>query len=339
MFYPPERRKKFLNMNLTYQILAAVALDLLVGDPRWLPHPVRGIGWLAQRLEHPMRRLIRNEKAAGMAAVLLVVATTGASAWGAICIAGICHPLAADIASVVLIYLTIATHDLARHSRAVFRALAAGDLGQARRRVAKIVGRDTAHLDEAGVARAAVECVAESTVDGITAPLFFAILAGPVGAIMYRAINTLDSTFGYTNDRYIRFGWAAAKLDDLANYLPARITAPLIGLAAALLCRRPVRSWQILRRDGRKHASPNAGLPEAAMAGALGVQLGGVSYYDGERLEKPVIGAPIVIGEPIVPIAAEHILAANAVMFVTLALSLALGLGLRGGVIYLWHIY
>ena len=203
---------------------------------------------------------------------------------------------------------------------------------QARRRVSEIVGRDTAHLDEAGVARAAVECVAESTVDGITAPLFFAILAGPVGAMMYRAINTLDSTFGYTNDRYIRFGWAAARLDDLANYLPARITAPLIGLAAAILGRHPVQSWRILRRDGRKHASPNAGLPEAAMAGALGIQLGGVSYYDGERLEKPAIG------EPVVPIAAAHILAANAVMFVTVALFLAFGLGLRGGVMQLWQI-
>src|SRR5450830_841706 len=294
-------------MNLTYQILAAVALDLLVGDPRWLPHPVRGIGWLAQRLERPTRCLIRNEKAAGIVTVLLVVLTAGVSAWGLIYIAGLCHPLAADLVSIILIYTTIAARDLARHSGAVFRALAAGNLGAARQCVAKIVGRDTAQLDEAGVARAAVECVAESTVDGVTAPLFFAILAGPVGAVMYRAINTLDSTFGYTNDRYIRFGWAAARLDDLANYLPSRVTAPLIGLAAAILGRRPMQSWRILRRDGRKHASPNAGLPEAAMAGALGIQLGGLNYYDGEPLEKPaigepiVIGAPIVIGEPIIP--------------------------------------
>ncbi|MDP2991300.1 MAG: adenosylcobinamide-phosphate synthase CbiB [Kiritimatiellota bacterium] len=325
-------------MNLTYQILAAVALDLLVGDPRWLPHPVRCIGWLAQRLERPMRRLIRNEQAAGIVTVLLVVLTAGISAWGLIYLAGICHPLAADIVSVILIYTTIATHDLARHSGAVFRALAAGNLAQARRRVAEIVGRDTAQLDEAGVVRAAVECVAESTVDGVTAPLFFAILAGPVGAMMYRAINTLDSTFGYTNDRYIRFGWAAARLDDLANYLPARVTAPLMGCAAALLCQRPVQSWRILRRDGRKHASPNAGLPEAAMAGALGIQLGGLNYYDGEPLAKPAIGAPIVIGESIVPIAAAHILAANAVMFVTLVLFLALGLAVRAGVIHWWHV-
>jgi len=326
-------------MNLTYQILAAVALDLMVGDPRWLPHPVRGIGWLAQRLERPLRRLIRNEQAAGIVTVLLVVATAGVSAWGLTRLAGLYHPLAAEIVSVLLIYTTIAAHDLARHSCAVFRALAAGDLAQARRRVAKIVGRDTAQLDEVGVARATVECVAESTVDGITAPLFFAILAGPVGAMMYRAINTLDSTFGYTNDRYIRFGWAAARLDDLANYLPSRVTAPLIGLAAAILGRRPLQSWQILRRDGRKHASPNAGLPEAAMAGALGIQLGGLNYYDGEPLETPAIGEPVVTGEPIIPIAAAHILAANAVMFVTLALFLALGLAIRVEVIHFWRVW
>ena len=320
-------------MNLTCQVLAAVVLDLLVGNPRWRPHPVRCIGWLAQRLERPVRRLIRNEQAAGIVTVLLVVSTTGVSVWGLICLAGLYHPVAADIVSILLIYTTIAAHDLERHSYAVFRALAAGDLEQARRRVGQIVGRDTAHLDEAGVARATVECVAESTVDGVTAPLFFTILAGPVGAMTYRAINTLDSTFGYINDRYIRFGWAAARLDDLVNYLPARVTAPLIGLAAAILGRRPVQSWRILRRDGRKHASPNAGLPEAAMAGALGIQLGGLNYYDGERLERPVIG------EPIVPIAAEHILAANAVMFVTLALFLALGLAARVGVIHLWRVW
>ncbi|MFA5042995.1 MAG: adenosylcobinamide-phosphate synthase CbiB [Kiritimatiellia bacterium] len=310
-------------MNLTYQIIAAVALDLLLGDPRWLPHPARGIGRLAQWLEQSTRHLIRSQRAAGIVTVLLVIVTAVASAWGAIYLAGLCHPLAADIVSIIVIYTTIAARDLVRHSCAVFRALTAGDLEQARRRVAEIVGRDTANLDEAGVARAAVECVAESTVDGVTAPLFFAIVAGPVGAIVYRAINTLDSTFGYTTDRYIRFGWAAAKLDDLANYLPARITAPLIGLAAALLGRHPMQSWRILRRDGRKHESPNAGLPEAALAGALGIRLGGLNYYGGEPLAKPAIG------EPLVPIQAEHILAANAVMLVTLALFLALGLAVR----------
>ena len=317
-------------MNLAFQILAAVALDLLIGDPRWLPHPVRGIGWLAQRLEQPMRRAIRSERAAGIVTVLLVVGSAAGGAWGLIRLSDLIHPRLADIVSVLLIYTTIAARDLARHSMAVFRALAAGDLALARQRVAQIVGRDTAQLDEAGVTRAAVECVAESTVDGVTAPLFFALMAGPAGAMAYRAINTLDSTFGYKTARYLKFGWASARLDDLANYLPARITAPLIGVAAAILGRCPLRSWRVLRRDGRKHESPNAGLSEAAMAGALGVQLGGLNFYEGEPLEKPAIG------DPAVPLAPAHIPAANALMLVTLALFLVLGLALRVGIPHVW---
>ena len=178
---------------------------------------------------------------------------------------------------------------------AVFRPLAAGNLVEARRRVGAIVGRDTDRLDEAGVVRAAVESVAESTVDGVTAPLFFAAVAGPVGAMVYRAVNTLDSMFGHQDDAYRRFGWAAARIDDLANYLPARLTAPLLCLAALLL-RLAVRAGaaRSLLRDGRNHASPNSGLAEAAMAGALGVQLGGLTYYDGQPLEKPTIGDAIV---------------------------------------------
>ena len=198
--------------------------------------------------------------------------------------------------SIVVIYTTIAARDLARHSMAVFRPLAAGDLVEARRRVAAIVGRDTERLDEAGVVRAAVESVAESTVDGVTAPLFFAVVAGPVGAMVYRAVNTLDSMFGHQDERYRQFGWAAARIDDLANYLPARLTAPLVCLAALCCLRlRPAAArCESLLRDGRKHASPNAGLAEAAMAGALGVQLGGVNYYDGQPLEKPTIGDALV---------------------------------------------
>lgn len=317
-------------MTLTWQILLAVVLDLLVGDPPWVPHPVRGIGQLAQRLEQPMRRLFPSERAAGVATVLLVVGTAGTAVWAAIRVAGLFHPLAADLVGVVAIYTTIAARDLARHSMTVFRALAAGDLAEAQRRVARIVGRDTAQLDEAGVTRAAVECVAESTVDGVTAPLFFAILAGPVGAMAYRAVNTLDSTFGYKTERYLRFGWASARLDDLANYLPARITAPLIGVAAAILRRHPLQACRILHRDGRKHESPNSGLSEAAMAGALGVQLGGLNFYEGEPLEKPTIG------DPTTPLAPAHVPAANALMFTTLALFLALGLVVRAGVVCLW---
>jgi adenosylcobinamide-phosphate synthase len=239
--------------------------------------------------------------------------------------------VAADIASIVVIYTTIAARDLARHSMAVFRALASGDLPEARARVARIVGRDVQPLDEAGVTRAAVESVAESTVDGVTAPLFFAVLAGPVGAMVYRAVNTLDSMYGHQDDRYRQFGRFAARVDDAANYLPARLTAPLVCLAAIFVGQRPWDSLRILLRDRRNHASPNAGLPEAAMAGALGVQVGGLNYYDGQPLAKPTIG------DAAVPLSARHIRLANALMFATAAMFLAACLALRLLCVDLWQ--
>ena len=310
-------------MRLEYQILAAVAVDLALGDPQWLPHPVRGIGRLALCLEAPSRRLLGSTRLAGLAASLLTYAAVGAAAWGTIRAAAAVDPLAGDIASILVIYASIAARDLARHSMAVFRALTAGDLVEARRHVGAIVGRDTDRLDEPGVIRAAVESVAESTVDGVTAPLLFAVVAGPVGAIVYRAVNTLDSMFGHRDDRYRQFGWAAARIDDWANFIPARCTAPLVCLAAALLRLRPGLALRTMLRDARKHASPNAGWTEAAMAGALGVQLGGVNYYDGQPLEKPAIG------EALVPLSARHIRLANSLMFVATGLFLAVCLLVR----------
>jgi adenosylcobinamide-phosphate synthase len=321
-------------IRLEYQILAAVALDLALGDPRWLPHPVRAIAWLARRLEALTRRLFgpgpRGLKLAGIITVVLTCAVVGLAAWGLILAASLLHPLAGDMVGIIIMYTTLAGRDLVRHSLAVCRPLERGDLPAARRSVAMIVGRDTENLDEAGVTRAAVESVAESTVDGVTAPLFFALLAGPVGAIVYRAVNTLDSTFGYKDERYLHFGWAAARLDDVANYIPARLTAPLVALAAALLGLRPWQSLRILRRDGRKHESPNSGWPEAAMAGALGVQLGGTNLYQGEPLEKPAIG------DPLVPLTARHIRLANALMAASAGLFLIFGLAARVGAVRAW---
>ena len=309
-------------MRLEYQILAAAVLDLLLGDPRWLPHPVRGMGWLAQRTEPLTRRFCRFPRLAGIVTVLLVVGTTGLVAWVLLRLAGYVHPLAADLLAVLFIYTTIAARDLARHSMTVFRALAGGDLAESRRCVAMIVGRDTQDLDERGVTRAAVESVAESIVDGVTAPLFFAVLFGPVGALVYRAINTLDSTFGYKNELYLEFGWASARLDDAATFIPARLTAPVICLAAVLLREHGIGSFRILRRDARNHSSPNSGFAEAAVAGALGVQLGGLNHYFGQPCPKPTLGDPVEV------LNRRHIPRANALMFT--AAGLFLGLCLLG---------
>jgi adenosylcobinamide-phosphate synthase len=317
-------------MTLECQILAAVALDLALGDPRWLPHPVRGIAWLATRLETLARRRTRL---AGLVVALAVYLAAGAAAWGIIRLAALAGPVWADVAAIVILYTTLAPRDLVRHSMAVAHALAAGDLPEARRRVAAIVGRDTDALDEPGVVRAAVESVAESTVDGVTAPLFWALVAGPVGAMVYRAINTLDSMFGHQDDRYAQFGTAAARIDDLANYLPARLTAPLLCVAALLLGQRPLRAARVLRRDGRKHASPNAGLPEAAVAGALGVQLGGRNFYEGQPVEQPAVG------DPLSALAPRHIPLANALMATAAALFLAAGLALRLSAVELLHMW
>ena len=320
-------------MRLEYQILIAVALDLVLGDPRWLLHPVRGIGRLAAGLETISRRVLGSTRIAGVCAALATYTAAGAAAWGAIRLAALVDPLAADLMSIVVIYTTIAARDLARHSMAVFRPLAAGDLPEARRRVGAIVGRDTDRLDEAGITRAVVESVAESTVDGVTAPLFFAVIAGPVGAMVYRAINTLDSMFGHQNERYRRFGWAAARIDDLANYIPARLTAPLVCLAALLMRLRLGQAVRVLARDGRKHASPNSGLAEAAMAGALGVQLGGVNYYDNQPLER------LVIGDALEPLSTRHIRLANVLMFLASGLFLAVCLPLRAAALHLWNVW
>ena len=317
-------------MRLEYQILAAVALDLVLGDPRWLPHPVRGIGWLAQRLEAPARNILPRPRAAGICVATIVVTVTGLAAWGLTRLAWTWNSIAADAVAVLLIYTAIAPRDLARHSMAVYRALNENDLPEARRRVGMIVGRDTENLDEPEVARAAVESVAESIVDGVTAPIFYAVLTGPVGAMVYRAVNTLDSTFGYRNERYRRFGSASARLDDVASFVPARLTAPLVGVAAWALGERAGDAFRVLRRDGRNHASPNSGLAEAAVAGALGVRLGGLNYYDGEPSPKPALG------DADEPLAATHIRRANGLMFASCAIFLAVCLAARVGVVAAW---
>lgn len=314
-------------MNFEYQLLAALALDSAIGDPRWFPHPVRFIGRLAAWLEAPTRRVL-PAKAAGIVTVLATVGATMAATWGFIQAASLIHPIAADVAAILVLWTTLAARDLANHALDVGRALSTGDLTSARQRLGKIVGRDTETLDETEIVRGAVESVAENTMDGVTAPLFYACLFGPVGAMAYKAINTLDSTFGYRNPRYLDFGWASARLDDVAGFVPARLTAPIVAVAAALIGLHPIHSLRIFVRDGRKHPSPNSGLGEAAMAGAMGIQLGGLNYYFGQPSPKPTLG------EPLVELTKKHISQTIKLMFCTTALAAIAFLGLRRVILY-----
>jgi adenosylcobinamide-phosphate synthase len=314
-------------MRLEIQILAAFGLDLLLGDPQWFPHPVKWIGRFAMAMERPLRRMVPNERVAGITAAFLVGGLTGIITYALILGSARIHPYAGNAVSIVLLYTTFASRDLARHSYRVYRALRQNDLAEARRRVSMLVGRDTNQLNEQGVSRAAVESVAENLVDGVTAPMLFAILGGPIAAMMYKAVSTLDSTFGYKDEKYLYFGWASARLDDVANYVPARLTAPLIAVTAAILGFRPMNCLRICLRDGQKHPSPNAGLSEAAVAGALGVQLGGLNYYDGEPHEGSYLG------DPLRPLDTRDILSANQLMLGTAVLFLLLFAGIRAAIV------
>lgn len=313
-------------MRLEYQIAIALLLDLAFGDPRWMPHPVRIIGRLIAVLEEPARRAIPDVRLAGsltaLAVILTAALTTGAMIW----VAGWLHPRLGDAVSILLLYTTLAARDLANHSNGVYRALARFDLAEARRLVSWMVGRDTERLTEPEVVRAAVESVAENTVDGIIAPLFFAALGGPIAAMAYKAASTLDSMIGYRNERYIDFGRTAAEIDDGANWLPARLAVPIITAAAALTGQQASAAWRIARRDGRKHMSPNAGIAEAAFAGALGIRLGGIMQRRGRPVTLPEIG------DPVVTLARGQILAANRMMYAATGIAVAVFLAARWGI-------
>ncbi len=309
-------------MNNAAQIICALAVDAMCGDPRWLPHPVRLMGSAALALEPPLRRGIANPRLAGVAVVILVVGGSAVTAALLLTAATAIHPLVGDTVAVLLLYTCFAARDLSDHARAVLRPLRHGDLVTARARVALLVGRDTASLDEAEITRATVESVAENSVDGVIAPLLFAFGGGAVAAVVYKAINTLDSTFGYKNERYRHFGWASARLDDAANYLPARLGALLMVVAAWLLRLDCRRAWQVMWRDHANHPSPNGGWSEAACAGALRIRLGGENSYFGRKSRRPYMG------DAMEPLQAHHIEAAVRLMWVTTALMTATALAI-----------
>lgn len=312
-----------MRISLECQLLGAMALDFAVGDPRWFPHPVRGIGWLAIQLETWTRRGFRSARLAGIITLILVLAATGAAAAGLLALLGWWSPLAADLGGLFLIYLCLATRDLADHAWRVEKALSDDDLELARRQVAMIVSRDANLLDRRGVARSAIESVGENLIDGVTSPLFFCLLGGPVAGCLFKAASTMDSMVGYRTERYLLFGWASARFDDLLNWIPARLTFPFIALAAAILRLRPLAALRLGWRDRRKHASPNSMWGEAPMAGALGIQLGGPTPYHGTWREMPLIGEPVEELQPV------HIRRSVRLMILVAILFLAAGLAVR----------
>lgn len=282
-------------------LVSAVLLDFAIGDPRWLPHPMRVIGFFINMLELFFRKYFKTPKGEKVAGVLLVIMTVVPVFLIVLMLCNLvisvpARPVSHVFGMIFLIYLastTIAFRELIDSARNVVNSLKESSIETARCRLSMIVGRDTKHLEQKGILKATMETLAENMSDGIIAPIFYLTIGGLPGAMAYKAINTLDSMVGYRNDKYIKFGWAAAKLDDIANYIPARITGLLIVVVSFFVSRSLFTvhcSLKTMLRDGRNHLSPNSGIPEAAMAGALGVRFGGPSTYGGVLIDKPYIG-------------------------------------------------
>lgn len=314
---------------MTYHMLALAAgfiLDLIFGDPRWLYHPVCLIGTLIAKLEKKIRVVFPKTKAGelagGVVEVLLVCILSGGVPLLILYAFYSVSPWAGFALETFWCYQLFATKCLKEESMKVLQALETGDILQARKAVSMIVGRDTDSLDQKGVTKAAVETVAENSSDGVIAPMLYMAIGGAPLMFLYKGINTMDSMLGYKNDRYLYFGRCAAKLDDVANYIPARVSGVLMAVATVFTGLDTKNSFKIYFRDKRKHASPNSAQTEAAMAGALDVQLAGNACYFGKLYEKPCIG------DDIRPIEPADIKRANRLLYSTAILGLLLCLGL-----------
>lgn len=303
--------------------LAGFILDACFGDPHFLPHPVRGIGNLISLSEKGIRRLFpkteKGELAGGALFVLLVLGITAALSFG-LWYAAAAGNTALFLAESVMVYFLLAARSLRDESMRVYYSLRNGDVEEARRNVSMIVGRDTSVLDAQGIARAAVETVAENASDGVIAPLFYLALGGPVLGWVYKAVNTMDSMAGYKNKKYFWFGRAAARLDDAANFLPSRLSA-LLMIAAAAVCRLDYsNACRIFKRDRFNHKSPNSAQTESVCAGALDIRLAGDAWYFGELCKKPFIG------DALRPVEYEDIRRANRLMYAAAVFALILAL-------------
>lgn len=299
-------------------------LDLVLGDPYYLPHPIRLIGKLIEGAEKVLRGMgIRGKDSKedsngrafrqGIGLVLIVIISVVAITFFLLFMAYWLHPVLGVVVECIMTYQILAVKCLKVESMKVYQCLKNGNLEQARKAVSMIVGRDTKHLDEEGVAKAAIETVAENTSDGVIAPMLYLAVGGPVLGFLYKAVNTMDSMIGYKNEKYLYFGRSAAKLDDFVNFFPARISACLMITASFLAGRQfsGKGAWTIYKRDRKKHTSPNSGQTEAICAGALSIQLAGDASYFGKIVKKPYIG------EAVRGVEYEDIKRANHLMYIT----------------------
>ena len=282
-----------MNDYLTIQIAIAFVLDIMIGDPRWLPHPIRIIGRCIEYLEKVLRSIFASERMAGIFLTGIIVLGSYLITLKIISIFYGLGTVWGIAVSIIIIFYSLSIRDLLNETGGVLKALKSGNLPKARSNLSRIVGRDTHNLSEKQVATGCIETSAESSVDGIIAPLFYAFIGGPALAMAYKSINTLDSMVGYKNKKYNNFGWASAKLDDVANFIPARIAAIILPISSFICGADFSNSIRIVKRDGQKHPSPNSGIPEAAIAGALNIRLGGPNVYNGIPSDKPFIGDPI----------------------------------------------
>ncbi len=303
-------------------IVAGFILDLLFGDPHWLPHPICLIGNLIGFLEKNLRRLLAPGKTAllsgGALMVVIVLVITFAVPYAVLALAESVSPWLRFALETIMCYQIFATKCLRDESMKVYTALHSGDLADARVKLSWIVGRDTQNLDAAEVTKGAVETVAENTADGIIAPMLYMFIGGAPLAFLYKGINTMDSMVGYKNDKFIYFGRCAAKLDDLANLIPARITGLVMIVASYFLNLNARGAWKIFWRDRYNHLSPNSAMTESVTAGALDIQLGGDHFYFGKLVHKDTIG------DDIRPVRPDDIIAANNLLYMTAVISLLL---------------
>lgn len=303
-------------------IIAGFILDLIFGDPHWLPHPICLIGNLIGFIEGNLRpKLAPNKNAlllGGALMVVIVLVISFAVPMAILLAAGMVSPWLAFALETLMCYQIFATKCLRDESMKVYDALHNNDLADARVKLSWIVGRDTQNLDEEEITKGAVETVAENTADGIIAPMFYMFLGGVPLAFLYKGINTMDSMVGYKNDKFLYFGRCAAKLDDLANLIPARITGLVMIAAAFLLGLNGPGAWKVFWRDRYNHLSPNSAMTESVTAGALNIQLGGDHFYFGKLVHKDTIG------DNIRPVCPEDIKKTNNLLYMTAVLCLLL---------------